>query len=297
MRVFLLYITTVLIWGTTWISIKLQLGVVELEVSIFYRFGLAVCVLFVALIISRKLQKIDFQDHLFCFIQGACLFCFNFYVLYTATGYITSGLVSIIFSFSTIFNTINNWLWFGVRPTTKITIGSAISLAGITTLFWPQLVESNFDTNLVFGISLAALGTYFFSAGNLVSVRHKKKGLQILSTNVWGMFYGACIILSIVMVRNIPFQFDSSPIYLGSLFFLVVPGTLIVFWTYLSLIAEIGVDRAAYSTVLFPIVALTISTFVEEYVWTTFNVVGLLMVLVGNVFIFSKFPTKTIIPN
>ena len=50
-----LYLLTVLIWGTTWIAIKLQVGVRAIPLSIAYRFSLPALVLFALLMVSRKL--------------------------------------------------------------------------------------------------------------------------------------------------------------------------------------------------------------------------------------------------
>ena len=73
-----LYLLTVLIWGTTWIALKLQLGVVAIPVSIVYRFGLAALVLFAVLLLTRRLQTMNRRGHLICLAQGLCLFCVNF---------------------------------------------------------------------------------------------------------------------------------------------------------------------------------------------------------------------------
>ncbi|WP_352289564.1 EamA family transporter, partial [Psychrobacter sp. GW64-MNA-CIBAN-0177] len=82
---------TVLIWGTTWIALKWQLGVVAIPVSIVYRFGLAALVLFVLLLLSRKLQAMNRRGHLICLAQGLCLFCVNFMCFLTASQWIPSG--------------------------------------------------------------------------------------------------------------------------------------------------------------------------------------------------------------
>ena len=98
-----LYFLTVIIWGTTWIAIKLQLGVVAIPVSIFYRFALAGLVLFAVLLLTRKLQRMDRRAHWLCLGQGLCLFCLNFLCFYTATQWIPSGLVSVVFSAATLW--------------------------------------------------------------------------------------------------------------------------------------------------------------------------------------------------
>jgi drug/metabolite transporter (DMT)-like permease len=79
-----------------------------------------------------------------------------------------------------------------------------------------------------------------------------------------------------------------SFLYVGSLFYLSFFGTVIAFGCYLKLIGKIGADRAAYATMLFPIVALGISTVYEGYQWTPSNMIGMAVVLVGNWMVLRK---------
>ena len=289
-----LYLLTVLIWGTTWIAITLQLGEVAVQASILYRFSLAALVLFAVLLLSRRLQKLERGDHLFCLIQGCCLFCFNFFCIYTATGYISSGLASVIFSMATVMNVVNNRLWFGLRPALRTVLGSVLGLAGVAALFWPELqadgvTGDGLNTDTLLGMGLAALGTWFFSSGNMVSVRHQKKGLKTTTTNAWSMFYGVLMMAAIILLQGVPLTFSWQSAYIGSLVYLAIPGTVIGFTAYLILVGRIGADKAAYSTVLFPAVALTLSTFYEGYQWTELSLLGFALVVLGNVLIFARF--------
>jgi drug/metabolite transporter (DMT)-like permease len=285
-----LYLSTVLIWGTTWIAIKLQLGDVAVQASIIYRFILAGIVMFTILILSRRLQKLDGRDHLFCLLQGCCLFSFNFYCFYTATGYISSGLASVIFSMATVMNVMNNRIWFGKRPTTRTLAGSAVGLMGITLLFWPEITANGFNQDILIGMGLGLLGVWLFSSGNMVSVRHQQKGLKTMTTNAWSIFYGILVLSVVSLVQGVEFTFSTEPQYLYSLLYLAIPGTVIAFTTYLMLVGRIGADKAAYSTVMFPAVALTVSTFYEGYQWTPLAGVGFCLVMMGNLLIFAKLP-------
>ena len=104
-----LYALTVLIWGTTWIAIKAQLGSVAVQASIAYRFALAGTVLFAALAVSGKLQRIPLRQQPFVLLQALCLFSCNFACFYNATRFMPSGLVSVVFSAATIFNMANSF--------------------------------------------------------------------------------------------------------------------------------------------------------------------------------------------
>jgi drug/metabolite transporter (DMT)-like permease len=283
-----LYLLTVLIWGTTWIALKLQLGEVAIAASIAYRFALAAAVLFALLLVSGRLQKVDGRGQLICFTQGVCLFCINFLCFYTASQWIPSGLVAVIFSTATLWNALNARLFFKQRIAANVLAGGALGLGGLALLFWPELAGHEASRETLMGIGLSLFGTLCFSAGNMLSSLQQKAGLRPLTTNAWGMFYGAIMLVLICLVSGTPFAFEWNTRYVGSLLYLAIPGSVIGFTAYLTLVGRMGPDRAAYCTVLFPVVALNISVFVEGYQWTPTALVGLVLVMLGNVLVFRK---------
>ncbi|WP_207268331.1 DMT family transporter, partial [Pseudomonas sp. GW704-F3] len=260
-----LYLLTVLIWGTTWIALKWQLGVVAIPVSIVYRFALAALVLFVLLLLSRKLQVMNRRGHLICLAQGLCLFCVNFMCFLTASQWIPSGLVAVVFSTATLWNALNARVFFGQRVARNVLMGGGLGLLGLGLLFWPELAGHTASPQTLLGLGLALLGTMCFSAGNMLSSLQQKAGLRPLTTNAWGMAYGAVMLATYCVVRGIPFEMDWSARYVGALGYLVIPGSVIGFTAYLTLVGRMGPERAAYCTVLFPVVALNVSAFAEGY--------------------------------
>jgi drug/metabolite transporter (DMT)-like permease len=283
-----LYLLTVLIWGTTWIALKLQLGEVAIPVSIAYRFALAASVLFALLLLSRRLQRLDRRGQLLCMAQGLCLFCLNFMCFYTASQWIPSGLVAVIFSTATLWNALNARIFMGRRIAANVLAGGALGLLGLGLLFWPELSHHQASRETLLGIGLAVLGTLCFSAGNLLSSLQQQAGLKPLTTNAWGMFYGALLLVGYCLVAGVPFTFEANTRYIGSLLYLAIPGSVIGFTAYLTLVGRMGPERAAYCTVLFPVVALNISVFVEGYQWTAPALFGLLLVMLGNVLVFRQ---------
>ncbi|EPN34649.1 hypothetical protein A244_34683, partial [Pseudomonas syringae pv. actinidiae ICMP 18807] len=134
-----LYLLTVLIWGTTWIALKLQLGDVAIPVSIVYRFALAALVLFAFLLLSKRLQPVNRRGQLICLAQGVCLFCVNFMCFYTASQWIPSGLIAVVFSTSTLWNALNARVFFRQKIAGNVMAGGAMGLLGLACLFWPEL--------------------------------------------------------------------------------------------------------------------------------------------------------------
>jgi len=100
----ILYALVVLIWGTTWIALKWQLGIVPIPLSIAYRFALAAIVMFAILIWRRQLVRPRGDAVWLVAAQGVCLFCLNFVCFLNASETLPSGLIAVVFSTSTLWN-------------------------------------------------------------------------------------------------------------------------------------------------------------------------------------------------
>ncbi|WP_407437537.1 DMT family transporter [Lelliottia sp.] len=284
----LLYGLVVLIWGTTWIAIFLQQGPVAAPVSIFWRFAVASATIMIVLLALGRLRKMVLRDHLFCMVQGCCVFCFNFWCFYTAAAYINTGLESVIFSMAVLYNAINSFIFFGQRPPARFGFAAVLGMLGIITLFWDDLLASGWSQELLLGIGLSALGTYGFSLGNMISLRHQRNGLETMTTNAWAMTYGTLVMGAIALIRGDNFAPEWTVSYMGALLYLAIFGSVIAFGAYFTLVGRIGAGKAAYSTLLFPLVALSISTVYEGYVWHMNGIAGIVLILTGNMVMFTK---------
>ncbi|TYL41547.1 MULTISPECIES: DMT family transporter [Dickeya] len=284
----LLYCTVVLIWGTTWIAISLQHGSVPPEVSIFWRFAIASTLLMAFLILTRRLRPLSGRAHLLCMAQGATVFGLNFFCFYHAAAWIPSGLESVIFSMAVLFNAFNSRLFFGTRLSRNVMLAAPLGLAGILLLFWHDLLQLSSSPQLLWGVGLSLLGTYGFSLGNMISTQHQRMGRDIMTTNSWGMLYSALVMGFIALLLDYRFTPEFSPRYLGSLFYLSLFGSVVGFGAYFALVGRIGASQAAYATLLFPLVALSVSTLFEGYVWRVNAVLGLVLILAGNAVMFYR---------
>ncbi len=277
-----LYLSTVFIWGTTWLAIYYQLGEVPVPVSVFYRFALAALIMGVGVRLLGKLQATTRMDHVFLVMQGACLFSLNFLCFYTATETTASGLVSVVFSLATIFNAINNHLIWREPVPFRVLAAGFIGAAGLLLLFWPEVSAEGMGLESMQGIGLAVLGTYLFSLGNMITRRNGSKGLHPLTTNTYAMMYGTLILALLLLISGQALVVPTTAEYLPALLYLSVFGSVVGFTTYLMLVNRIGPNNAAYATVMFPVIALFLSSWFEGYVWYTTSFIGLGLVLCGN---------------
>lgn len=287
-NIFFLYGSTVIIWGTTWLAIKFQLGSVDPMVSVLYRFMAAALALLLYCQLRGLKMRFRLKDHIFMALQGLVLFSVNYWLIYLAEVHVTSGLVAVIFSSIVFMNMINGAVLLGSPIRSNVLLGGAIGVLGIVLVFWPQLISFNLSDKSALGLVLSVVSTFMASLGNIISARHQQNNLPVIQTNAYGMAYGAAIIGAISLISGKTFSFEMSLSYVGSLFYLSLFGTVIAFGCYLKLIGKIGADRAAYATMLFPIVALGISTVYEGYQWAPNNIIGMAVVLVGNWMVLSK---------
>jgi drug/metabolite transporter (DMT)-like permease len=282
-----LFITTVLIWGTTWIAIALQVGDVPVLVSVFYRFALAGVVFVLTLALIRRLEWPAWRQQRWIWAQAMCLFSVNFICFYIAAGYLPSGVVSLIFSLATVFNALNARLFFGDRINGQTLMAAGLGLGGLALIFAGDIADARVGTDAWIGMVFAGVGTVCFSLGNMVSRRNSAHGISPVPAHAWGMCYGALILLALIGLSGTTITLPNDPVYLGALAYLSVIGSVIGFTTYLIMVARIGSAKAAYATVMFPIVALAISTAVEGYSWGLMNAAGLALALCGNLVMFA----------
>ena len=283
-----LYGLTVLIWGSTWLAIKYQLGVVDPMVSVAYRFALASAAAFIVCFFLGLPLKIARHHHGFILLQGLLVFGLNYWLIYISEIQLTSGLVAIIFSTIVILNMINSRLIFKSKIHWLAVIGALVGLVGIALLFWPEVsVLALHDENFI-AILVCLLATLSASFGNMVMARNQYHGLPVLQTNAYGMLYGALSLAIVALLRGQPFIWEPTLSFNLSLFYLSVFGSVVAFWSYTSLIRDIGVDKAGYASLLFPAVALALSTAIEDYQWTLLAVMGFLLIVCGNFMVMKK---------
>ncbi len=284
----LFYTVTCLIWGSTWLVITFQLGVVAAEASIVYRFALAALLLMVYTLARRLPMRFTPRQHAFIALQGTFLFSLNYILVYLAEQNLTSGLVAIVFSMLILSNVVLGAVFLRnpIRP--RVVLGGVIGVAGLALVFGPELAGFAQGGGWRLGLLLAAAAVLSASVGNILSARNQRAGLPVVQTNAYGMAYGAAVTLVIGVVRGVPFTFDPSPSYILSLLYLAVFGSVIAFGTYLTLIGRMGVDRAAYIGVIFPLVALLLSMLFEGLNLGAVGLVGVALVAAGNVLVLNR---------
>ncbi len=284
---YLLLSAVVLAWGFSWYAITLQVGEASALIALTYRFILSAFLMCAGLFLTGRWSFIPAKDQRWLAALGFCLFSMNFLCFYLAALHLPSGLMSVIFATAAIFGAINAWLFLRKPLEARILFAALCGVVGLGLLLFPEIDDQSVDRAPAWAILLPFVGTYLFSLGNLASAR--LSGSYSLPNIVGqGMVWGALILVVLCMLFQETFVLPNSASFWGGVLYLSVIASLVAFLTYLSLVNRVGTARASYATVLFPIVAMVVSTIAEDYQWTAMSIVGLSLALCGTYLTFAR---------
>jgi drug/metabolite transporter (DMT)-like permease len=287
-----LYLLTIAIWGSTWILARFQVDATSALQSVLFRYVIAAVLLQGMISVMRNRNRHSLRTHGQFFLMGSFLFCWNYVLFYTATAWgLNTGLIALIFSLIITMNIANNAILFGERPERSTMIGAVVGLIGISLVFTQDIATLRGQGQLP-AIGLCIAATYLASLGNMMSKILQRQGVSVTGSNGWGMTYGALSLLAVVVIFDRPVHLPLTMPFLSSLFFLATAGSVIAFWSYLTLLGRVGADKAAYAMIVFPIWALMLSWMFEGFAWSSLKVAGVVVILVGNVFIVGRRKTK-----
>lgn len=283
-----LFVACVAIWGSTWLAITFQLGGVEPEASVAYRFLLAALLIF-AYCRARKLPlALPWREHAWMALLGILMFGVNYILVYYAERHIVSGLVAVGYSASPLLGMLGQRVFFRTPMTPRVIAGSLLGIAGIALVFWPELAQFRSGGSPALGALFTALAVIVSTLGSMVAHRNHDAGIGVWQGMAWGMLYGAAFSAAWNLCAGKGFAFDTTPAYVLSLLYLVVLGSVVAFAGYLTLLGRIGAARSGYIGVMVPIVALVISAAFEGFRWHALTWLGIAVSVAGNVVILRR---------
>ena len=280
-----LFLACVAIWGTTWLAITFQLGPVAPEISVSHRF------LFAALVIAAWCRlrglplKFTRAEHAALALMGVAMYGISYIFVYHAELHVASGLVAIGYSASPLLSTLGMRLFFGQAVTARMALGSALGIAGISLVYWPEFARPVDNGSMALGAAFTFLAVLLSTAGGLLAHRNYERKLHGWPTMAWSMGYGALSAVIVALALGRSYTIDLSAPYLLSLAYLSLFGSVLTFAAWLTLVGRIGAPRASYVGVMAPVMALFVSTLFEGFLWHPLTVAGVAVSIAGNVLV------------
>lgn len=278
----MLFSFCVLVWGTTWIAITMQLGQVSPLVSVAYRFTIAAIILGLLCWARGIGFKMPARQHVQVMFLGLCLFCLDYGFLYSAQQYLVSAIVALMSSCIIYFNVLLRRVWLGKAVRLEVILGATLGMLGMALIFAPEFSAVEVKSELWWGIGLALCSFVAASVGNVVSEKVLDNGIPVMQMNFWAMSYSLIFLYGAAGFQDSTWQVPLSGHYIPSLLFLAVFGSVLAFGAYMKLVQQIGSDKSAYVVLMYPIVALLMSTLFEDYQWHWQAGIGVAIILLGN---------------
>ena len=221
-------------------------------------------------------------------LLGFLLFGINYWLVYVSELYLPSGLVAVVFSSIIFLNIINGAIFLKSPIRGYVVFGAFIGMIGIMLVFKQEVFSFSLSSENSIAFLLALIGAISASLGNITSAFIQRQKIPIIQANAYGMLYGASVMLLVCLIIGKPFAFEVTLPYIGSLIYLTLFGSIIAFTSYLTLLGKIGADKAAYVTLVIPVIALLLSTVFEDYHWDIYAMSGVVFIMIGNVIILRK---------
>jgi len=282
------FLLITLIWGSTWLVIRDQIGSGGVAVppswSVTYRFAVAAIAMFASAKARGLPLILDRQALVFAAFLGVSQFSLNFNFVYRSEIYLTSGLVAVLYALLIVPNSLFGWIWFRQPVTRAFLIGSGIALAGVALLFLHEYRVSAVDpSRVLLGIGFALAGLLCASASNVIQGMEIARTRPMLVLLAWAMLAGSAVDGLYAFATTGPPVFDPRPAYALGILYLALIGSVVTFPLYFLLIQRVGAGRAAYTGVLTPVIAMLLSTLFEDYRWSLLAASGGALAMLGMV--------------
>lgn len=282
LKISLAYVLICLLWGSTWLAIRLGLDSLTPIFSAGLRFSLASVLVYIIMRLKKIPLQTDALSIKLYFILGFFSFVIPFGLVYWAEQFIPSGLASIIFAVMPFFVIIFSVLAIKEQTITPIQIiGVALGFFGIVVIFSEDLfVELSFD---IWGMGAVLLSS-IMQAGIAVTMKKYGKHLNPLSMNVLPLLMAGITmaIFGMLFEDMSRLNFDSKAFI--SVGYLAFFGTVLTFTTYYWLMRKINIVLLSLSTFITPIIAVILGWVFLGEKFTSQILVGSSLVLVGILF-------------
>jgi drug/metabolite transporter (DMT)-like permease len=284
-RVAIPFIIVTLIWSSTWLVIRGQLGNVPPPWSVTYRFAIAGLAMLTYARWTGASLRLTRPQHGFAIVYGLNQYAFTYYATYLAEETVTSGLVAVVFALLIVPNALLGWAFLRQGVSRPFLLGSGVAVIGIGLLFAHELhAGAAGRAHVATGIVWAGVAVLFSSISNVMQGTDRAKIVPAASLVAWGMVWGTAFNAVVSTLLYGAPVLPTDPAYWAGTLYLGLVGSAIAFTLYFLVIRAIGPARAAYSGVLTPVLAMTLSTIFEGYRWSPTAVAGAVLVLAGLVF-------------
>lgn len=257
----LVWIILCLIWGSTWIFIKIGLGDLPPITFSAARFGLAILILAPLIKIFGFAMPRTRSEWKLLALTGFLQFSLNYSAVFWSEQYIESGLAAVLQSMITVFGLLLAWIFLPAEKITKRKIiGVAFGIVGVAIIFIDQLRVENW---MAFAGCVAIVLGAYAAAQSSILIKAKGSGLHPASLVFSQMVCGFPAIIAYALIKEgNPLKLHWSWTAILCVVYLAVAGTIAAFWLYYWLLSRIESTKAMMISLVTPLLAVMIGAIV-----------------------------------
>ena len=278
-----LFALCILIWGTTWFAITAQIEVLAPEFGVAIRFGLAAVVLLAWCRWRGLTPRFAPRVHVLVIVHGLTCFYASSVCIYQAERFVASGVVAVGFAASPLFGLVLARLFLGTRMSGRVALGGLAGVAGVVLIFWHEFTRLEATRQVLWGAELTMVSVLLSCLSTIAAAGYHRQGVTGWFPLACAMAWGAGASLVHALVLGIPWHWSWHVGFLASLAWLALAGSILAFGAFYALVHRVGAAKAGYTGVLTPVVALTVSSALENFLWTGLTVAGIAVAILGNV--------------
>jgi drug/metabolite transporter (DMT)-like permease len=281
-----------LIWGTTWLAIKVGLDDLPPFLSASLRFVIASSVLF---LVKRNRwfrgEEGSKDQHLFYFMISFLWITLPYGLVYWGEQYVSSGLSAIIFATMPFYVAVMGHFWItGETLTVRKVLGLLVGFSGLLVIFFDTTGEPT--VYALYGLVALALSPLTAAISNVL-VKRRITHIDPVSMNAYVMVYGAVFLMasSLFLEWDQPYRFSGMAIF--TLFYLGIMGSALAFVLYVYLLKTETALKMSLIVYITPVIALFVGWLFREETVTVMVVVGSVLVFLGIYLVSRRDPVKS----
>jgi len=277
-----LFAACVLIWGTTWLAIKVQVAVLAPEAGVAIRFALAALGLMAVCRWRRIPLRLPARAQALVALQGLANFWASYVCVYEAERWVASGVVAVGYAASPLVSLVLARVFLGVPMSRRVALGGVAGVAGVVLIFRHEFLRMTASAGVSWGVGMTVAAVLLGSVGTVAASAGHRRGVSGWAPLAWAMAWGAGGAALQALLGGTPWRWSWQPEFLGTLAYLALFGSILAFGAYYALVQRVGPARAGYVGVLTPVVALLLSSLFEGFAWTGLTLAGIALALAGN---------------
>lgn len=281
LKIVTLYTLICLIWGSTWLAIKIGLETMPPLFAAGARFALASAVLYAYVRLSGI--PIPFDRAMRKYYASVALYSFSvpFALVYWGEQHISSGLTSILFGIYPFSVALFSFLFL---PDEKLNLskiaGIVLGFAGVFVIFANDIRMN--DTSAVWGMA-AVVASAVMQAFSVIVIKKEGHAVSPFVTLLVPTAISAVFLLaSSVMVEDLS-ALAFTPAAIGTIIYLALIGSIVTFVSYFWLLKHMEAVILALSAFVTPIIAVTLGVVLNNEALSSQTALGALFVLAGIV--------------